>query len=250
MTVIKSLTPPQYIQPIKSVMNIGRQEHYKLTLPGLVRGQAILPTKKFEEYMITQQELSEQFFSAVDQFVGIYPRIKDQAQTKLGSAYKERDFPSVHAIKSFFDYRVIPAPIPDATDWRLDGVANEDVSNLQATVEEGVRQMYADATATMFERAREKLENFYRQAKNYNVKAPGAMLRDPTVDQMREFAELICDMNITNDPKLEKLGKEMLKDFCDLKGTELRKSAEMRTDIASKAKKLLDKLSPVKQVAA
>ena len=75
------------------------------------------------------------------------------------------------------------------------------------------------------------------------------MLRDrPSTDQ--EIAGLVCDMNITGDPLLDKIGREMVRDFADLQGTELRKSAELRTDIANKAQKILAKLSPVKRIAA
>jgi hypothetical protein len=250
MTVIKELTPKHLIQPIKTIMTVGRQEHYKKTIPGLFRGQAILPTKLFEDYMVEQQEFGDQFFGAVDNFVDIYPEIREKAKSKLGTSYKERDFPSAHAIRSYFDYKVLPGPIPEAGDFRLEGVSQENTSTFRNEVEEGVRQMYADATQTLFERARAHLENFHRQAKNYNVKAPGAMLRDPTIDQMREFAEMVCDMNITGDPLLEKIGKEMLKDFVDLSGKELRKSAEMREEIADKAKRILDKMTPIKRIAA
>lgn len=250
MTVIKELTPKHIIQPIKTIQTLGRQEHYKKTIPGIFRGQAILPTKLFEDYMIEQQEFADQFFAAVEKFIDVYPETKDRAKIKLGTSYKERDFPSVHTIRSYFDYKVIPGPIPEVADIRLEGVSATNTATFHNEVAEGVKEMYAEATKTMFERARNQLENLHRQAMNYNTNAPGAMLRDATIDQMREFAEMVCDMNITNDPLLEKVGREMLKDFADLQGVELRKSAEMRTDIADKAKRILDRMSPVKRVAA
>src|SRR6478736_5011750 len=250
MTVIKELTPKHLIQPSKTIMAVGRAEHYKMTIPGLFRGQSILPTKRFEDYMMAQQEFGDQFFAKVDDFIDIYPSIREKAKEKLGTSYKDRDFPSAHAIRSYFDYKVIPGPIPEVSDFRLDGVSQENTDTFRNEVEGSVKQLYAEATQTMFERARDMLESFYRQAKNYNVNAPGAMLREATIEQMQEFAAHVCDMNITNDPLLEKVGKELLKDFVDLKGSELRKSADMRTDIANKAEAILKKLSPVKRIAA
>lgn len=250
MTVIKELTPKHLIQPIKTIMTIGRQEHYKKTIPGMFRGQAILATKMFEDYMVEQQEFADQFFSAVEDFISVYPDIKEKAKDKLGTSYKERDFPSETAIRSYFDYKVIPGPIPQATDIRLENISAENMATFNSEVADSVKDMYAEATKTMFERARNALENLYRQAKNYNTNAPGAMLRDATIDQMTEFASMVCDMNITNDPLLEEVGKKMLKDFADLSGNELRKSAELRTDIANKAKRILDKMTPVKRIAA
>jgi hypothetical protein len=248
MTVIKQLAPKHLIQPINTIKRLGREEHYKMTVPGLFRGQALLPTKMFETYMLTQSEIKDQFFKAVDAFDKVYPSIVTKAKVKLGTAFRERDFPT--NIKSLFGYDIQTAPVPEVNDWRLDGVAPADVANLRSEVEDSVRKMYHDATMTMFERARDMLENMIRQAKGFNPKHPGATLGDPTIEQIKELASLFCDMNITGDPTLDKIGKEMLRDFADLQGSEIRKSAEMRTDIATKAAKILAKMSTTKRIAA
>lgn len=248
MTVIKQLAPKHLIAPINTIKRLGREEHYKMTVPGLFRGQALLATRMFETYMLTQGEIKEQFYHAVDAFDRVYPSIISKAKVKLGSAFRDRDFPT--NIKGYFGYDIQSAPVPEVNDWRLDGVAPKDVANLRSEVEDSVKKMYADATQTMFERARDMLESIARQAKNYSTDAPGAMLRDATIEQMREIAGLVCDMNITGDPLLDKIGREMVRDFADLQGTELRKSAELRSDIANKAQKILAKLSPVKRIAA
>jgi hypothetical protein len=250
MTVIKQLTPKYLIQPINTIKTLGRNEHYKLTMPGLFRGQALLPTKLFETYMMTQNEIAEQFFAAVDNFIKAYPGVRDKAKVHLGTSFKERDFPSVTAIRTFFDYAIQAAPVPEVGDWRLEDISGQDVSELRGEVEDSVKRMYQDATKTVMERAKTMLESMARQAKNYSTDAPGAMLRDATIEQMKDIAALVCDMNITNDPMLDRIGKELLRDFADLSGSELRKSAEMRKDIAGKAQKILDKMVAVKRIAA
>ena len=85
----------------------------------------------FEEYMLTQQEIKDQFIRAVNDFAGIYPSIREKAKAKLGTAYKDRDFPSDHRIKSYFDYSVQPSPVPEVNDWRLDGVDPKDIEGLR-----------------------------------------------------------------------------------------------------------------------
>jgi hypothetical protein len=220
-------------------------------MPGLFKHQYLLATRMFETYMLTQDEIKHQFQRVVDDYCDkAYPDIRDKARIKLGTSFKESDFPSTSSIKGYFDYRINVAPVPEVNDWRLEGVPQKNVDELRNEIEDSVRGMYNDATRTMFERARSMLEKFYSQAKSYNTNAPGATLRDPTIEQMKELAYIVCDMNITNDPLLDKVGKEMLRDFVDLKGSELRRSAELRDDIADKAKKILAKMSPVKRLAA
>lgn len=249
MLVIKRLAPKYLIDPIAKIARLGRDEHRRMTVPGLFQHQYLLPTRMFETYVMTQDEIKDQFFKSVDAFDAVYhEEVRERAKRKLGSAFKDRDFPD--HIKPYFDYRFSMAPVPEVNDWRLDGVAQADTDALRNEVENNVREMYNEATRTVFDRARTMLENIYSQAKNYNPKSPAATLRDASIDQMIELASSVCDMNITGDPLLERVGKEMLRDFADMKGTELRRSEELRDDIADKAKKILSKLSPVKRIAA
>jgi hypothetical protein len=250
MTVIKQLAPKHLIDPINKIRRLGRDEHRRMTVPGLFQHQYLLPTRMFETYMMTQEEIKEKFFEAVDAFDRVYPQLLDRAKIKLGTSFKDRDFPQIGSIKSYFDYKVQVGPVPEVNDWRLDGVSSKATDDIRNEVEDSVRQMYNEATRTMFDRTRAMLENFASQAKNYNPKSPAATLRDATIDQMKEFAEVVCDMNITGDPLLERVGKEMLRDFADLQAVELRRSEELRSDIATKAQKILSKLAPVKRIAA
>lgn len=250
MTVIKKLTPEYLISPIQKVARLGRDEHYRMTVPGLITGQHLLATALFETYMLAQGAIKEQFTEAVSDFIAAYPSIRERAKTqRLGSAYKERDFPSVQSISSYFDYSYFPSPVPDVSDWRLDGVEPQHVTELRKEVEESVATMYRDATRTVFERAREMLESLVRQAKNYSLDAPGAMLRDATIDQIKEISSLVCSMNITGDPLLDEIGTRMLKEFADLSGKELRANADSRKAVMHSAQKLLAKMVAAKKAA-
>ena len=228
MTVIKELTPKYLMLQIKGVARLGRTEHYRMTVPGLITGQHLLPTAMFETYMLAQGAIKDQFFEAVEDFIKLYPDIRHKAASRFGTAYRDKDFPSVHGIRSYFDYSYHPSPVPDVSDWRLDGVDSKHVDELRKEVEDSVANMYREATKTVFERAREMLESLISQAKNYSLDAPGAMLRDATIEHVRELSSLVCSMNVTGDPVLEDVGQRMLKEFADLSGKELRSSADSR----------------------
>ena len=154
MTVIKELTPKYLINPIKQIARLGRDEHYRITLPGLIQGQHLLPTAMFEHYMLAQGAIKEQFFDAVEDFIKAYPEIRSMAASRFGTAYKDHDFPSVASIRSFFDYTYHPSPVPEVTDWRLDGVEPAHLDDLRKEVENSVADMYRDATKALYERTR------------------------------------------------------------------------------------------------
>ncbi len=248
MTVIKSLVPKHLIHNIEVIARIGREEHYKLTLPGLVQGQHLLPTAQFERYMQTQRAVKENFLDAVEKFVGIYPDIIANSPKRLGKAALKSDFPSTTVIRSYFDYTYTPSPVPEAQDWRLDDVDAADQDAMRAEITASVEQMYSKATQDVMDQCKAWLEKLKGQADNYNVKAPGAMLRDATIENMQEFVEIVQSMNITGDLTLQKVISDMRK-FAKVSGEELRKSEENRKDLSGLASKILAKF-PKQQGAA
>ena len=249
MTVIKKLAPKHVIAPIGMIARIGREEHYKLTLPGLVTGQHLLPTAAFERYMMTQREIKENFFNAVENFLVVYPEIVAKAPKRLGGANRASDFPSTTVIRSYFDYNYHPSPVPEVTDWRLDDeVSSVDQEQMRSEITASVEGMYAKATAEVFSQCQEWLEKLKTQAENYNVRAPGAMLRDATIENMQEFVDIVQSMNITGDPKLTAVIVDMRK-FSKVAGEELRKSEEKRTEVADLAGSILAKINKNKGLA-
>ena len=242
MTAIKALCPKEIIQPIQRAMRLGRAQHYLLTTPGLFRGQHLLSTAMFETYAQTQQAIKDEFESRVRDFLSIYPKIVRNA-ARLGNAYKMEDFPDENSIKTFFEYTLQYQPVPDMSDWRMDGVDAEQVDAIRREAEEGVNAMYRKATEEVYTRAREVLEKLYNQATNYSLDAPGAMLRDATIEHIKEISSLVSSMNISGDPTLDYVGQQMLKEFSELKGKELRADVNRRSEVAAKAQKILARLN-------
>lgn len=241
ITVIKDLTPKHLIQPIKTIMTLGRTEHYKMTLPGLVRGQHLLPTAMFEQYMLTQRTIRDQFFEVVEKFLEVYPGIIEKAEHRLGNAFRKSDFPTVNSIRSYFDYSYTPAPVPEASDWRIEG-EGIDIDELRAEVADSVHNMYKQATENLMEQCKDWLTKIESQSKHYSSDAPGAMLRDAMLENMKEFVAIVRDMNITNDPKLAMIAEEM-QQFADLSGPELRRDEARRKELTKVAGGLLKKLA-------
>lgn len=241
MTVIKQLCPKHIIQPIRSIMTLGRAEHYKQTTPGLMKGQHLLAVKMFETYMLTQSAIKDEFGTAVNKYCSIYPEIRAAAKRKLAGAYKDADFPSEGQIKGFFGYEITTAPVPQSSDWRLEGMDAGQTEELRQQLEAGVHKMYADAMMSVYQRARLHLETLAKQADNWSSSAPGAMLRDATIDNFKEFCDLIGSMNVAGDPVIDQVAKDM-QVFADMQGKELRQSADRRKEIAGNAKRILAKL--------
>ena len=242
MRVIKELTPKHYIQPITHIMGIARQEHYSHTVGGLVRGQHLLATAMFDRYIMIQGEIRDQFWRKVEQFLEAYPEIIEQAPKRLHNAYKESDFPTVKQIKTYFGYDLQFSPVPSTGDWRLEGMQSHDVQKLRNEVQDEVRSMFNAATMEVFERAREVLGRIASQARAYKPGPGSGQLRDATIMHLKEMAEIITKMNITDDPELQRVGYEMIENFADCEGEVLRHNEEARLKIAEAAERIMARM--------
>lgn len=251
MRVLKQLAPTDYLLPIKRLAIYGREQHERLTLPGLQKGQQLLSTRTFDEYVAVQGAIKDHFFEAVRNFGNVYPEIVASAPKRLGKAYNPSDFPAVSNIKGYFDYQIKFAPVPDTGNWLLDNVDNSDLDRMRNEVENEKNEMFRDATKELFERATKVLENLASQAAEYKEgQTNGAALRDATINSVKDMADLVISMNITGDPLLDSVGKEMKDKFNDLEAKTLRTNATERRDVAETARRLLDKLRHTTAVAA
>lgn len=243
MRVVKQLVPSEYTLPIKRLAIYGREQHERLTLPGLVKGQQLLATKLFDEYAYAQQEIKEAFETEVKRFVEEYPTIMMGAPIRLGKAFREHDFPTQQEISSYFSYNIRFTPVPDAGNWLLDDVDHEDLDKLRNQVENEKNNMFRDAMKDLMERSRSVLQNLKMQADTYtDGQANGGILREPTIDAVKDMARLISSMNITGDPMLDAIGREMQTEFATMEAKELRHNATTRNRIAEVAARILKKM--------
>ncbi len=242
LKVVKALAPKEYLEPIRRISDYGYVEHRRMTVPGFLRGQDLLATKTFDQYVEVQGLIRNKFHETVNDFKSVYPALLKSAPARLKGAYKKADFPTVDEIDHYFDYTVNFFPVPSIDDWRIDGLQDDQREKLRIEADQKVAEMYNAATRTVFERARKTLENIKNQAENY-VGGPGAsLLRDATIENLKEISELVQMMNITNDPELNQVGKDMVAEFGNLEGHELRRNERMRTDVATAASRILDRI--------
>jgi len=239
----KRLVPPQYLIPIKRIAQLGRDRHKQLTLPGLQEGMQLLATKLFDDYAMIQSQIKDSFFEEVKRFEDIYPSIIEKAPARLGKTFRPEDFPAPEKIASFFSYDVRFHRVPDSGNWLLDDVDMEDMDRLRNEVETENNNLYREASRELFDRGRKALENLFDQATNFKEgQSNGAILRDATLNSVKEMAYLISAMNITGDPVLDVVSKEMQEKFIHLESKTLRNDAKERASIADIAKQLLGKM--------
>lgn len=240
LKVIKDLTPRSYLSPILHTMQVGRQEHYRLTVPGIVKGQHLLANAMFERYTETQSEIRDVFEERVRDFIGIYPEIIEDAPSRLAKAFKKEDFPTVEQITGFFEYSITFMPVPVVRDWRIAGLGDSEKDAIRSGAESKIRMMYDNATRTLFERAHTVLFQFAKQVESYGK--PGHGIHAATLENLKEMAGLIVQMNVTGNPELTRLGYEIIEAVAGCNVETLRKDDDARKSVSATTARILERI--------
>lgn len=188
----------------------------------------------FLDYSQYMSELRDAFDKRVNDFLEIYPDIVKAAPSRLGDAYRKDDFPSPKQMRDYFGFNLKFSPVPKITDWRLDDLSQADIETIRQETEAEVQEMFSGAIAEVYERSADVLSRILKQ-----LKSDDGIIRKPTLDNVKEMAELVLKMNITNDEGLNRLGLQMMEIFADHEAAEMRGDADLRKKIAAAAEKLM-----------
>lgn len=219
-----------------------REKFYKNTLPWGIEGTMMLPTSNYLEFVTEFRKEKGEWEYIVRDFVDNYDRLKADAQRILGGLYVEADYPSARDIEQKFSIDMAIFPVP-ASDFRVT-IASDELTRIQQDVERRVAQAQQTAVRDVWNRLFEKVKHMAEKLAD-----PKAIFRDSMVENARETCALLTRLNFTDDPNLEAMRQEV--EATLLKHPEaLRNDPDLRSDTASKAKEIMDKMSVFMGVTA
>jgi len=219
-----------------------REKFYKNTLPWGIEGTMMLPTSNYLEFVTEFRKEKGEWEYIVRDFVDNYDRLKADAQRILGGLYVEADYPSARDIEQKFSIDMAIFPVP-ASDFRV-SIASDELTRIQQDVERRVAQAQQTAVRDVWNRLFEKVKHMAEKLAD-----PKAIFRDSMVENARETCALLTRLNFTDDPNLEAMRQEV--EATLLKHPEaLRNDPDLRSDTASKAKEIMDKMSVFMGVTA
>jgi hypothetical protein len=219
-----------------------REKFYKNTLPWGIEGTMMLPTSNYLEFVTEFRKEKGEWEYIVRDFVDNYDSLKADAQRILGGLYVEADYPSARDIEQKFSIDMAIFPVP-ASDFRVT-IASDELTRIQQDVERRVAQAQQTAVRDVWNRLFEKVKHMAEKLAD-----PKAIFRDSMVENARETCALLTRLNFTDDPNLEAMRQEV--EATLLKHPEaLRNDPDLRSDTASKAKEIMDKMSVFMGVTA
>lgn len=234
---IKHLVDPALLEPVQQAARALRTYHHSHTLPWSDSGQRLLPSRLFMEYRDGMQARQDTFNRCAQAFCQHYSTAVAQAQQRLGQLYNPKDYPDANDIAQAFQTEVSYIPIPEESDFRL-AIAQEEADSLRANLSAEITQRHNQALQACYQQAKLLLERIKTQC---NSAKP--VIRDTLLGNTAEFARLLESFNITGDPTLTQLQRDIQAHILNATNShQLRASAAARQQTAAAADALLARL--------
>jgi len=241
----KQLIASKFLKPVMSKIGTARKLHRLLTLPWDDDAR-ILSNTGFTHYsdQMRWQRLGVE--AAAAEFVAHWAEYINEARTRLGNMFDYEDYPVAEVVGKRFYIDVEIKPVPMAGDFRAE-LSEASVKAITKDIERRTEERMEKAMDDVFERIAETTGKMAEKLRSFKPRVVGeageGVFRDSLVYNLRELAELIPSLNITNDKRLTDLHTQLLADCVAHEPSELRDNEKLRKQTAAAAEKILKKVN-------
>ena len=199
LSTTKRLAPREALAAIRELRGEIKRFHDSNTLPWDDRFRRILLAKNFDEYSARMREFRGRFEPLVREFVSGYPAVIEDARARLNGLFKEEDYPPPDRIAEWFDIRTEISPLPEAGDFRVE-LQSEEVQRIRAEIQVRQADQVKEAMADVWNRLYLQVQRMAERLKD-----PDEPIRWDYVTDLKALLDLLPRLNLTDDPKLEKM---------------------------------------------
>lgn len=201
----KSLLPKTAVMDeLNAVIRKARTFHYSNTHDWMYQGPRILPTANASAYLTKMREFKREHELAVVKFLESYDAIREDAKGVLGSLYDENDYPPVEELRGKYGFDYVIQPMPAAGILLELGLESQDALEQKQKLEADMAKTFQQANRRMWDDLYARLEKLASRLGDDEAKVQGK-----TLSAVRELAELLPRMNITNDETLDAMAKKL-----------------------------------------
>ena len=216
----------------------ARMRHYQMTLPWDDMGPRLLSTAAFMDYKADMNRYEDQFRLLVDAFLDKYETLVAAAAFKLGSLFDRDEYPDRAQIAKKFRFDLTFTPLPTSGDFRLD-IEREVQDDLVRQYEDRMQAQVAAAQQDAWRRMHDVLTRL-KDRLTLDEMGKRKTFHDTTVTNAQELCSLLTQLNVTNDPALEKARRQLEDAMAGVDPKELRKEESVRLVTLQKVTSTLD----------
>lgn len=231
----KHLVPKELLEDIQNATNLLRNHFYEKTLPWKDNGDRLLPRKLYMDFMAEHAKLKERFNTAVDVFINQhYPSAKDQAAFRMGTLFKEGEYPSPDELRGKFTVTLDLDTVTTANDFRCQ-VDNS--AEVRAGIERAVQDRISNAMSDVWQRLANIVSSLAERLNDDGI------IRRPTLQNLQEIVQLLPGLNILNCPNLEKIRLDIEQTLVGYDVKDLAVSnPDTRKQVGAEAQRIMDEM--------
>ena len=231
----------QELEAITKYASNIRQWHSQQTLPWSDAGTRLVPTVRLFDYKAELAIREREFEHLINEFLIAYDTLVQGAQFRLGSLFNADEYPPRDVVASKFGMRYVFSPLPTSGDFRVD-IGNEGLEELKQQFDTNQNRYIQQAMLDVWLRVKDVAERLSNQLRVDDSGGKGKLYQS-TLDGALELCEMLRSMNLTNDPELDQVRKnlQMTLQGVDLK--ELKKDEQVRLSVKSEIDDLISKFN-------
>lgn len=247
----KCLIDPEVLKDIRNAGAAARVWHYKYSVPWMDGGLRLIPSIKLDEHAAKLRDFKSAWEGEKAKLAGIIEQKLTEGRAALGGLGKDEDYPTVDEVMAKFKFSFGLVPVPDERDIRVE-LSAEGMAEAQASVNrlvdessKGIVIEIQSRVAGVVQKIIEKLnEKGQRKNKKTGALEEGYVIfRDSLVQNALDLIPLIRDLNILEDPAVEKLAQDLETALGKVDVDKIREDENYRAEIATNAKSILDSMA-------
>lgn len=238
--VNKHLVPKSALADITKAVGAIRNHFYAKTLPWKDNGDRLLTRAMYMPFIEEHERLVGLMHDAVDEFLSDkYPSAMQQAEFRMGDLHKPEDYPAVSVLRRKFYVNLDIDPVTDANDVRvrLSGIDQTQLDERVAQAEAAMQQRVGKAMIDVWSRLADVVSHFATKMDSDDI------FRNSTVTNLQEIVELLPDLNVVDDPDLNRIIDEVRSKLTGYDPDDLRKNPAVRKLAADEAKTIINDMS-------
>lgn len=221
---------------IKFAMRV-RMTHYTLTLPWSDNGARLLPIRGMKAYKAKMDDCQAEFDTLVERFLDKYDTLIAAAAFQLGTMFNRADYPLRSQVARRFSMAVSFSPLPTSGDFRIDAEA-ETQQDLISQYEQRAQELVVNAQRDAWTRLHKSLTHIAERVTDEDG-GKRKRIYDSLVTNPLELCSILSDLNVTNDPALERARKQLEDLMMGTSAKELRDHADARVEVKEKVQNIL-----------
>jgi hypothetical protein len=234
------------LKAVHSTFYAVRSKHYEMTLPWVSdphaarqRGPRLLPHLLFNTYSMEMSNLRRIAINKLEEFLVEYPALAAQARANL-AGMADAVYPTADEIKGLFRVHFDFEPIPQGANFR--GLDDHMLERLGKALQNKQQRQVNEAVSAMWAQTKERVGHLVSRL-GLDDKGEPLTFKEATIDNVRELLTLLPGWNFTGNPLVTEVVEDINKMLDGVDTKKLRKDMSVRTDTASKAKAITDKMA-------